>query len=245
MSALSAWLERNDLSTDEVRRGAAASLEHLFGPEPWSPPLQPLITYLAPDRQRVMESLTEALAEILFVPRQQRTEYLQRQNATPPWDIRRLLLEYALWSARLDRIQTALTKAFCGRKCPRPPFVDRAGEALAVGCCSIQGYDMGLSTPGLLRAQELEAAAGGWSPPEREEQCKYLGSGGCRLRLFKSPACVGMLCDELVVDLGHGRPAEAVQAFLTPLARLRVGVLDREQIFACMAEVAVAGEALL
>ncbi len=245
MSALTTCLEHSELTLAEVRRVADAELARLFGPRPWSPGLQPLLTYLAPDRQRPEKSLAEALAEILFVPRPERTEYLQQRSAQPPWDIRRLLLEYALWSARLDRIQAALTKAFCASECPRPPYVNRDGEALTVGCCSIQGYDMGLSTPGLLRAQELEAMAVGWAPPAREEQCTYLGPSGCRLRLFKSPACVGMLCDELARDLGNGRSPGAVAAFLEPLARLRVMVLDREEIFACMAEVATAGEALL
>ncbi len=197
--------------------------------------LRPLPLFLAPDRARPEESLAEALLEILHLPRAERSEYVNNPLPTPPWDLRRLLLEYALWSARLDEGLGALTKGFCARGCDRLP----------VGCCSVLGYDLGLVPAAMLRAQELEARAWGWTPPAREDRCKYHGPQGCCLRLFKSPACAGMLCDALVADLRARHDAAPLEAFLTPLARFRNHPLDRAAIFEVMAAVVAAGRRLL
>lgn len=256
--ALGSWLAHSGASEAEVRRQTVEELHHLLGldlsamsrDERASLPdffealgrrlergpaeLLALVKFLAPDRQRPGQSLAEALAEILVVPRLRRTEYLGHQGSLPPWEMGRLLLEYALWSVRLDHVLGALTKGFCAGHCQRLP----------VGCCSVLGYDMGLVPRGMLRAQQLEARAGGWTPPRSEEHCKYHGPRGCCLRLFKSPACAGMLCDELVAHLGVGHDEAALAAFLAPLAQYRNHVLDREAIFQRMAEVVAAGEAL-
>ena len=190
-----------------------------------------LVDLLAPDRARAGASLVAALAEILFVPRLQRTEYLANTLPSPPWRIGLLLLEYAVWSVRIDEELGALTKGFCARSCTRLP----------VGCCSVLGYDMGVVPEAMLSAQELEARAQGWTPPEREDTCRYHGPRGCHLRLFKSPACAGMLCDALIDDLRDRFEEPAPAAFLEALARFRNHTLDRAAVFEHMAAVAAAG----
>ena len=263
-AALRSWLERGDISEAALRRQTLRELNSLLdldldldldlnaffqdlGRRLARLPAGPaaLIQFLAPDPQRPGASLAEALAEILTVPRRQRSEYLTRPGATLPWEIKRLLLEYAHWSARLDRCLGVLTQEFCASRCQRPPLLLGSGHVAPVGCCSVLGYDMGLVTGGMLRAQELEARAGGWTPPDVEEYCKYLGPRGCRLRLFKSPACAGMLCDELQDHLRRRHEPRSVEAFLEPLARYRNMVLDREAIFRCMGQVVAAAEGLL
>ena len=194
-----------------------------------------LIEFLSPEPQRPGVSLVEALVQILFVPRRQRTEYLDNSLPTPPWSITRLLLEYAVWSVRIDELLGALTKVFCARACQRLP----------VGCCSVLGYDMGMVPHAMLRAQRLEARGDGWSAPAVETHCKYHGPAGCCLRLFKSPACAGMLCDELVQELRGRFAAPPLSAFLEALARYRNHLLDREQIFTSMAEVIQTGQAMI
>jgi len=232
-------------------RRVQLELDELLGMDLCAQPLdlapqgvRALVEFLAPDRRRPVESLAEALAEILLVPRRRRTEYLRHHSPAGPWDIRRLLLEYALWSARVDRLQDELTKEFCATHCRRPLFATQSGRQVPVGCCSVLGYDMGLVTNGMRKAQHLEARAAGWTPPAVEEYCKYLGPAGCVLRLFKSPVCAGMLCDELVQHLRGRHEARAVDAFLERLALFRNHVLDREDIFSRLAEVVSAGEAL-
>ncbi len=193
-------------------------------------PRHKLIRFLAPDNL----SLVFALAEILFLPRRQRSEYRHNPLPTPPWQIKKLLLEYALWSLRLDRLLGKLTKGFCAQHCDRPP----------VGCCSILGYDLGLVPETMLEAQELEAATHGWQAPAVEDKCKYHSDTGCCLALFKSPACAGMLCDGILEKLRSNHPAKAIEAFLEPLALYRNHALDREQIFELMRKTVDAGQRL-
>jgi len=154
--------------------------------------------------------------------------------SSPPWDIRRLLLEYAYGSVQVDEVLGSLTKGFCADGCDRLP----------VGCCSVLGYDLGVVPEAMLRLQQLEASVQGWSPPSVEDKCKYHGPQGCCLRLFKSPACAGMLCDALVDDLRRRHSRGALEAFLGPLARYRNHDLDRAEIFEVMAEVVAAGRRL-
>jgi hypothetical protein len=193
-----------------------------------------LATFLTPDSAVGGASLAEALAEILFVPRRERTEYRSNRLPSPPWRIRRLLLEYALWSQRLDDAATSLTRGFCASHCDRRP----------VGCCSIPGYDMDLSTEAMLAVQELEATMLGWTEPASEQGCKYHGPTGCCLLRFKSPACAGMLCDAVVADLRRRFAPSALEEFLVPLAAFRNQTLNRAPIFDAMREVVEAAQRL-
>ncbi|RLB63851.1 MAG: hypothetical protein DRI90_05945 [Deltaproteobacteria bacterium] len=258
VTVLEAWLAQRSVRAIDVQRSTVAELDRLFHTQlaaaPW--PSQPwgdfvqaagrqldasagdygaFLLALVPDRDRGTGSLVEALAEILFVPRSDRTEYVHNRAGAPPWDIRRLLLEYAVWSLRVDEVLGGLTKGFCARGCDRLP----------TGCCSVLGYDMGMVPEAMLELQELEASGQGWQVPATEDKCKYHGPDGCCLRLFKSPACAGMLCDGLVQELGRRYSAEPLQAFLRPLARYRNHVLDRSAIFDVMALVVATGRRLL
>ena len=194
-----------------------------------------LIERLCSDRQRPFESLARDLAEIHFLERDQRSEYVSNTQVAPPWRFGKLMLEYAVKARRLDEILGALTKDYCATCCDRLP----------VGCCSIQGYDMGLVPDGMLELQEIEARQFGWCAPEREEKCKYHGEAGCVLRLFKSPACIGMLCDPLVGDLAARFDSSRLDPFLERLAVFRNCDIDRAQIFEAMDRVIAAGEDLL
>jgi hypothetical protein len=258
VTALDAWLAQSSVSLLEVEDRTLAELDRLFltqlaSPtsvhQSWADFLQVvghqldsqsgndgvLLAALAPDRERRGESLVEALAEILFVPRHERTEYVHKSVGAPPWDIRRLLLEYGVWSLRVDEVLERLTKGFCARGCERLP----------TGFCSVLGYDMGMVPEAMLELQRLEASGQGWTAPKREDKCKYHGPAGCCLRLFKSPACAGMLCDALVADLERRFPAEPLAAFLQPLALYRNHLLDRREIFELMAAVVTTGRRLL
>jgi hypothetical protein len=197
-------------------------------------PKRALIGFLASEPNR-LASLVEDLAEILFLPRQQRSEYSQARKSSPPWKIKKLLLEYALWSKRVDAVLGALTKGFCADHCDRLP----------VGCCSVLGYDLGLTIEAMLEAQNLEAASHGWQAPAREENCKFHSQTGCCLALFKSPACAGMLCDAILEKLRREHPDQAVEAFLEPLALFRNHILDRDRIFELMRATVEAGRRLI
>jgi hypothetical protein len=104
---------------------------------------------------------------------------------------------------------------------------------------------MGLVPGGMLELQEIEARQFGWSPPQREEKCKFHGETGCVLRLFKSPACIGMLCDPLVDSLRGRYEADRLEPFLGHLAVFRNCDIDRVRVFDAMDDVIESGEALL
>ena len=193
-----------------------------------------LVAFLAPDPLHDGASLAEAVAEILLLPRRDRTEYRDGRLASPPWDIRRLLVEYALWAQRLDDTVVSLTSQYCATRCDRLPR----------GCCSIPGYDMGMVPDALLDAQQLEARLVGHALPEHEVGCKYHTPRGCTLRRFKSPACIGMLCAPLVANLRQRSRPSRIEALLVPLARFRNHYFDREQGFTLMRDIVVAAERL-
>ncbi len=207
----------------------AAALEAHRGPRAF------LLAALGGTAGRPAAQLVADLAEILFIPRHQRSHYADHHQPWPPWDMRRLLLEYALAVERLERLQDALTKPYCAESCSRAP----------VGCCSVLGYDMGVVPERMLELQEMEALAAGWQPPMIEIDCRYHTDCGCALRLFKSPACCGTLCDELQDWLRRSRPAALVEPWLAAMARFRNCPLDRERIFDAMAEARRTGERLL
>ena len=212
-----------------MRAALAAALE-----ERLDGPTAGMIAALVTDRDAPVAAFVEDLAEILFVPRTRRSEYRFNTLASRPWCIQRLLLEYATWSRRLDDHQTALSKAICARACDRLP----------TGCCSVLGYDLGLVPDRMLALQRLEAERAGWTLPDRELGCRYHTPRGCALRLFKSPACVGFMCqaiEDALLDR-HGPPA---RAYLEQLDRFQRCDLDRVRIFERMAAAARAGHDLI
>jgi len=200
-----------------------------------APSTQELIERLCSDRSRPLESFVEDLAEILFVEREQRSEYVNNTQVAPPWKIGKLMLEYTVKARRIDEILGVLTKGFCAADCDRLP----------VGCCSIQGYDMGVVPEAMLELQKIEARQYGWTAPEREDKCKFHEETGCVLRLFKSPACIGMLCDPLVASLRERWEAAHLDPFLERLAVFRNCDIDRVRVFDVMDELIENGERLL
>jgi hypothetical protein len=207
----------------------AAALEAYRGPRTF------VLAELGGAGEQPAVQLVADVAEILFVPRRQRSHYAGHREPWAPWDMRRLLLEYALAAEGLERLQDALTKPFCATACSRLP----------VGCCSVQGYDMGVVPERMLALQQIEALAAGWKPPLIEIDCRYHTDRGCALRLFKSPACCGTLCDELVTWLRRSRPAALVEPWLAAMARFRNCPLGRQRIFDLMAEAQHCGGHLL
>lgn len=204
----------------------AAALGRQAGPQQQA--LRALLTALASDREQPLASLAADLAEILFVARARRSEYRDHLHPWRPYRIDKLLLEYACLARRIDDLQAALTKDFCAQRCTEPP----------VGCCHILGYDLGLVPDRMLALQRLEARWRGWVEPACEDKCRYHTARGCVLVLFKSPACIGHLCDRLLDWLGETHPARLLDPFLADLAAFRNSDLDRERIFA-------AGQALI
>jgi hypothetical protein len=197
--------------------------------------LRALLTALASDRARSLDSVTANLAEILFLDRQSRSEYRDNPHAHAPYRIEKLLLEYACMSRQLDALQARLTKDFCARRCPKPP----------VGCCHILGYDLGLVPERMLSLQRLEARWRGWRALAHESKCRYHTERGCVLVLFKSPACIGHLCDVLLDWLGETHPPRLLDPFLADLAAFRNCDLDRERIFAAGQAAVASGRRLI
>jgi len=194
-----------------------------------------LIALLASQRQDPVVSLINDLAEILFLKRRQRTEYVGTGDGPQPFVISKLMLEYAVKSRRLDDIVSGLTKRFCAENCDKLPN----------GCCYILGYDMGLVPKTMLRLQALEAGRNGHLVPPIEDKCKYHTHTGCTIALFKSPACIGYLCDPLMESMKAKYPAVELSRFLDCLALFRNGYIDRRNIFEAMDSVIAAGNALL
>lgn len=194
-----------------------------------------LVTALASDRRRPVASVLADLGEILHLPRERRSEYRSPAGGAPPYLIRKLLLEYAVKAKEMDRHVTALTKGYCATRCDRLP----------TGCCTIQGYDLGLVPEVMLEVQELEARMRGWQPPWREAGCRYHSPKGCVLVLFKSPACLGTLCGSLERHLLTGHPPALAEPYLAALRRFRNCDLDRRSIFEAMDEAIRAGNRLI
>ncbi|MDJ0765633.1 MAG: hypothetical protein QNJ97_21805 [Myxococcota bacterium] len=179
---------------------------------------------LSSDRNAPIKSHIHDLAQILFLDREQREEYVNHADIAPPYKISKLLLEYAVKSRQLDQILGVLTKGYCAIQCDRLP----------VGCCSVLGYDMGLVPQAMLDLQAREANKAGVCLPAQETKCRYHTSEGCAIRLFKSPACIGFLCEELHTFLEKQYPPAALTRFIHPLTVFRNCYLDRKQIFDTM-----------
>ena len=194
-----------------------------------------ILTVLTSDADHPIGSVIDDIAEILFLERTQRSEYVQNPLHSPPFAIGKLLLEYAMKSRRLDQITGELTKAYCANRCGRLP----------IGCCSILGYDLDLVPRTMLTLQKIEARRSGWVECEDDQKCRYHADTGCVLSLFKSPACIGYLCEELMADLAPRAPAHALNAFVSGLSKFRNSYVDRANIFWIMDETIDAGYGLI
>ncbi len=193
-----------------------------------------LVAELASNRRSPISSLVRDLAEILFLPREERTEYTSHEAAPKPWVFPKLMLEYALSATRLDTVVGGLLAPFCARHCPSPP----------VGCCHLLGYDMGLVPDGMLRMQELEARLRGWRlPPDPDrEKCRYHTESGCVLRLFKTPACLQFVCEPMRDALRRDCGRQAAQSLVDALHELGACDIDRQKVFEKLALAVRAGE---
>jgi hypothetical protein len=196
-----------------------------------------LIAALAEDKDRSMESFLTALAEILFIERERRSEYVENRLSVPPFKISLLLLEYATKMTAVDRLMDELCKEFCRDLCPKSP----------VGCCNILGYDMGLVPDRMLAVQKLEASMRGWRAPKHPDltKCRYHRADGCALVLFKSPACIGYLCEGIETDLAKRFDRAALERFYRRLAELRNCDIDRREVFRALDALIDAGARLI
>ena len=187
--------------------------------------------------EQPVQGFLRDLAEVLFVPREARTEYQNHRGDLPPYKIAKLMLEYATLSWRVDHIVGALTKEFCASSCDRPP----------VGCCHILGYDLGLVPVGMLEVQRLEALRDGVDHQGPEEKCRYHTRRGCTLKLFKSPACVRYICPPMMsyLEQRFGAAPSRLAVFLAALETFGNSHIGRRRVFARMEKLIAAGETLL
>lgn len=219
-----------DVLADAVER-AIHGPGYRFGAEA----TRALVAALTHDVERPVRGFLADLSEILFLPRERRSEYTTNRHAAPPYRIRKLLLEYAVFGRHLDELVGAISKAYCAHHCAKPP----------VGCCHILGYDLGLVPDVMLDLQRLEALRCGWLPPATEENCRYHTATGCVIGLFKSPACVGYLCEPLKAHLRAQHPGPEVSSFLHRLLVFNNCDLDRRKVFRAMRATIEAGRTLL
>jgi hypothetical protein len=196
-----------------------------------------LIRRLASDREQPVPSFIRDLCEILLLPREERSEYTCHEQSGKPFQINKILLEYALKSIEIDEIMGRVTKRYCAESCDRWP----------TGCCYILGYDLGLVPEAMLELQRLEARKNGWEAivDGVERHCRYHSARGCTLAVSKSPSCVGHLCDRLESHLRDSHPAAVLDPFLEALARFRNCCIDRSQVFEAMDAIIRTGRALI
>jgi hypothetical protein len=97
----------------------------------------------------------------------------------------------------------------------------------------------------MLRLQAVEARRNGHITPRVEEKCKYHNPTGCTLSLFKSPACIGYLCDGLIGSLEDTYPEAELNAFSKYLEIFRNCHIDRSQVFDAMDGLIAAGGKLV
>ena len=226
----------------EQRRAVEAEAEAMLGEVPRPGQVDAvtleLLRKLTLHPEEPVEGFMQDLAEVLFVPREQRTEYLGHRGDLPPYKISKLMLEYATRGWRLDHIVGELTKEYCAGSCHCPP----------VGCCHILGYDLGLVPAGMLELQRLEALRQGVEHDGGpEEKCRYHGERGCCLVLFKSPACVRYICPPMMsyLEQRFGTAPSRFSVFLAALETFGNSHIDRRLVFQRMDRLIAAGEALL
>ncbi len=194
-----------------------------------------LIALLTAGQRNSVRGFVYDVADILFLDREQRTEYVNNEQVAPPYKIHKLMLEYAMKSKHVDDIVGALTKPYCAASCHKLP----------TGCCYILGYDLGLVPKTMLRLQAVEARRNGHITPRVEDKCKYHTPTGCTLSLFKSPACIGYLCDGLIGSLEEAYPEAELNTFFKHLEIFRNCHIDRSQVFDAMDGLIAAGRKLV
>ncbi len=194
-----------------------------------------LISLLTTGGERNIRGLIHDMAQILFLERERRSEYVNNTQVAHPYNIHKLMLEYAMKSRHVDHLVGDLTKRFCATSCPKLP----------TGCCYILGYDLGLVPKTMLRLQAIESRRHGHLIPTVEEKCKYHTRTGCTLSLFKTPACIRYLCDDLIESLEATYPRSDVADFLTCLETFGNCHIDRSKVFAAMDGVIASGRKLV
>jgi hypothetical protein len=196
-----------------------------------------LILCLASDRERPVPSFIRDVCEIQCLPRDERLGDIRREQSWKPFRVKEILLEYAIKSSQIDEIIGLLTKGYCAESCDRLP----------TGCCTIPGYDLGLVPETMLELQRLEARKNGWDAVVDgvEERCRFHSSRGCTIALFKSPACIGHLCDQLGAHLEDRYSTAVLGPFLEALARFRNCCIDRSRVFEAMDAMIRTGRALV
>jgi hypothetical protein len=221
------------LQADQSVEDLSSRLEEAVRTDPRRDLLLSFVTALATDRGSPFASLVSDLAEILFQPRSERSEYAGHPPPPGPWVFPKLMLEYATWARQIDDVVGGLLSPFCARHCPSPP----------VGCCHLLGYDMGLVPPGMLRLQEMEARLRGWSlPPQPDlDKCRYHTDTGCVLRLFKTPACLQFVCEPMRVALERDCGRERASGLVDALHDLGGCDIDRQVVFEKLERVVRAG----
>jgi hypothetical protein len=196
-----------------------------------------LIVRLASDREHPVASFIHDICEIEFLPREDRSEYRCAEQNWKPFEINKILLEYAIRSSQIDEIMGLLTKGYCAESCDRLP----------TGCCYILGYDLGLVPEAMVELQRLEARKNGWEAivDGVERKCRFHSSTGCTIAVSKSPSCIGHLCDPLEAHLRERYPAVLLKPFLEALARFRNCFIDRSKVFEAMDAIIQTGRALM
>ena len=98
---------------NEGMTALARRFERVASSHPCRAELVPLVVALASDRTAPFDSVVHDLAEILLLPRGERSEYA-RGGFPPcgPWIFPKLMLEFAVWSRRLDQVTGDLLAPF-------------------------------------------------------------------------------------------------------------------------------------
>ncbi|MBN2052650.1 hypothetical protein JW756_04050 [Candidatus Woesearchaeota archaeon] len=104
-----------------------------------------------------------------------------------------LISNYAARTKQLDAILSILTKEFCATQCDW----NSDEKGMYCGCCEAKFYDTSMIDE-LLILQRLEARNNGWEKGfAKGSECDYFSEEGCKLRIFKSPTCIGYVCKRI------------------------------------------------
>ncbi len=120
----------------------------------------------------------------------------------------RLIIAYTMKTKKMDKILSRLTKEYCAAGC----------ESIPVGCCDQTSYYfMGINDK-MVKLQEKEAKNNGWL--DFPSNCRYHTSKGCKLKLFKSPICLGFICDPLEKAIRDDFACDSAELFIADLKHL-------------------------